>query len=539
MNSSARRIVSFLLVCAVLFMLTACSETGTETGTNIGTRPSKAEKQPFSVQNGDYATAIENAEIGSEFFFGVYEQDGNEYNGKEPIQWRVLDKNEKGILLLSEYILDYVRYEYDEGMSSWDVSYVREDCSLTWIQHIFDEDELKHIRWSNIRNSRNPEYGEEDDPDTIDKMFLLSYDEVIKYLPDDSSRIAEPTPAAKREWNHEVSRECDWWLRTSGETQKEALFVSGSGSIDLKGDYIRSDGIGQRFALWLMKDEQRDIFGAAELAYADIENAGPGSIVLYGNCDIDADSSTKEPIEWIVLSREDDKLLLLSRYVIEKMRFGTNEHWKTSEVREWLNEDFYNSVFDDAEKAKIQRMITSDETDDLVFLLSAEEARFLFASGSMRIAYPTEHLLANGFKDSYGIGEWWTRSVSTALNGKGVVIVESDGNVRSAGSNPLAPEEYTYTDTGVRPVLCINLATCQEEAMNMELFGVDSNTDLDNEKMPVSGGNNSGGGTKCLVCNGTGYVKYYYGSSDLQAILDGYDPYTVGKCTSCKGTGRG
>lgn len=53
----------------------------------------------------------------------------------------------------------------------------------------------------------------------------------------------------------------------------------------------------------------------------------------------------------------------------------------------------------------------------------------------------------------------------------------------------------------------------------------------------ASGSTGSLKGTKCAVCNGSGYVKYYYGDSDLQAYLDGYDPYTVGKCTSCKGKG--
>lgn len=56
------------------------------------------------------------------------------------------------------------------------------------------------------------------------------------------------------------------------------------------------------------------------------------------------------------------------------------------------------------------------------------------------------------------------------------------------------------------------------------------------EDCPIPGdvpSDNSNGSKKCSVCNGTGYVKYYYGDSDLQAYLDGYDPYTVGKCTSC------
>ncbi len=50
-----------------------------------------------------------------------------------------------------------------------------------------------------------------------------------------------------------------------------------------------------------------------------------------------------------------------------------------------------------------------------------------------------------------------------------------------------------------------------------------------------SGSNNTG---RCLMCNGSGYVKYYYGNSDLEAFLNGYDPYTVGKCTSCGGSGK-
>lgn len=45
-------------------------------------------------------------------------------------------------------------------------------------------------------------------------------------------------------------------------------------------------------------------------------------------------------------------------------------------------------------------------------------------------------------------------------------------------------------------------------------------------------------GEKCYVCNGTGVVRYNYGSSDLEAILSGHDPYTYGQCSSCGGTGR-
>ena len=45
-------------------------------------------------------------------------------------------------------------------------------------------------------------------------------------------------------------------------------------------------------------------------------------------------------------------------------------------------------------------------------------------------------------------------------------------------------------------------------------------------------------GQKCYWCNGTGSVRYNYGSSDLEAILSGHDPYTYGTCASCGGTGK-
>lgn len=42
---------------------------------------------------------------------------------------------------------------------------------------------------------------------------------------------------------------------------------------------------------------------------------------------------------------------------------------------------------------------------------------------------------------------------------------------------------------------------------------------------------------KCPNCNGSGIVKFYYGSSDLEAYLDGVDPYTWEECPMCHGTG--
>lgn len=54
-------------------------------------------------------------------------------------------------------------------------------------------------------------------------------------------------------------------------------------------------------------------------------------------------------------------------------------------------------------------------------------------------------------------------------------------------------------------------------------------------KRPAKSGTNSSG---CPMCNGTGHIKYYYGNSDLEAVLTGHDPYQTGVCPSCNGTGK-
>ena len=42
----------------------------------------------------------------------------------------------------------------------------------------------------------------------------------------------------------------------------------------------------------------------------------------------------------------------------------------------------------------------------------------------------------------------------------------------------------------------------------------------------------------CPWCNGTGGMKYNYGSSDLEAIFSGHAPSTYGTCGSCGGSGK-
>ena len=119
----------------------------------------------------------------------------------------------------------------------------------------------------------------------------------------------------------------------------------------------------------------------------------PGGKVRFGRYD------------WFVLDKKDNKKLILTEKVIEKRPYHNQEcdvTWETSDIRKYLNGDFYNS-FSESEKARIIKtnVITKDNpwygtsggnpTVDWIFLLSIEEVvKYFGDSGqlSTRYMYP-------------------------------------------------------------------------------------------------------------------------------------------------------
>lgn len=91
---------------------------------------------------------------------------------------------------------------------------------------------------------------------------------------------------------------------------------------------------------------------------------------LFGEKDVIYFGNYKgEPIAWQILDTRDHKVLLITKDPIEEMAYHTEYkaiEWENSNIRKWLNEEFYNS-FDEKEKQRMLKNTT--ETDD-IFLLS-------------------------------------------------------------------------------------------------------------------------------------------------------------------------
>ena len=189
----------------------------------------------------------------------------------------------------------------------------------------------------------------------------------------------------------------------------------------------------------------------------------PGDVVLFGAYEQDNDpDTTAEPIEWIVLDRDDEKgqLLLVTRYAVERQHYHTtnsNATWETSGLRVWLNDTFLQTAFTADEQELIAlspvtadqnssfRTTSGSDTTDRVFLLSMAEAES-YMTPEMRLCIPTAYVIVrNGYSDPQTGGCWWwlrtpghNRMHSAYVNwkgeisGKGYGVIANKGAVRPA-----------------------------------------------------------------------------------------------------------
>ena len=111
----------------------------------------------------------------------------------------------------------------------------------------------------------------------------------------------------------------------------------------------------------------------------------------------DSNGTVKEPIEWIVLDRTNDKALLLSKYVLDCKCYNNGSKdvtWETCDLKKWLNKDFYNNAFDISEQNKIMttnlknkeysynNTYGGSDTNDKIFCLSIDDTLKYFGTGT-------------------------------------------------------------------------------------------------------------------------------------------------------------
>ena len=109
---------------------------------------------------------------------------------------------------------------------------------------------------------------------------------------------------------------------------------------------------------------------SVNVAEADALDSAPvEETIIFGSYE---QGSGQAPIEWIVLDRQQDRVLLLSKYTLESKPFHEVEDWDVTwadcTLRSWLNGDFLAKAFSEEERALIRPDLLTGFLDSIPLL---------------------------------------------------------------------------------------------------------------------------------------------------------------------------
>ncbi len=402
-----------------------------------------------SVAYAEVPVQFRDTDVGDIVTFGRYEQDNITANGKEPIEWLVLAKEKEGLLLISRYGLDYRPYHGNPDDFNWETHPLNwEECDLrAWLnsdflEEAFSREEQAQIPTVTVSADANPYDWDHPDRDTRDRVFLLSISEAIEYFKSGKHGdwsgeslycIETPYTAAKQAaipgygYDDPDGYATAWLFRTTYGGECTTLAFRGtivSKGWSLEGEYVI------RPALWIEPNGSSPLTKVPrypeQVPIQELKNAEAGDYITFGSYEQDnVKKYGKEPIVWLVLKRDGDRILVISRLGLDCQCYKEDSGsplWEDSPLRSWLNKDFLYSAFTDEERAKIptvtvsaDRMADEDlglanSTDDKIFLLSVEEANEYFRSDEERRCIVTRYARAAGCHENYnGFCWWWLR----------------------------------------------------------------------------------------------------------------------------------
>ncbi len=195
--------------------------------------------------------------------FGAYEQDNDYTNGREAIEWIVLEKTKKSLLVISKYALDQVANNTGYTSFTWETCTLRKWLNEKFYSAAFNKTEQGLIKTVTLENLDNPQYNNTPGGnDTKDKVFLLSLfdmrnsdygfsDEYDTY--DENRRcgatayaIAQGVRTYKSDKIKTKDGEgaCAWWLRSPGFHSGLAANVSDYGYVNVFGGDVSSVNVG-------------------------------------------------------------------------------------------------------------------------------------------------------------------------------------------------------------------------------------------------------------------------------------------------------
>lgn len=233
-----------------------------------------------------------------------------------------------------------------------------------------------------------------------------------------------------------------------------------------------------------------------------------GSYVSFGTYPQTAYGDDATPIEWLVLNRNGNKALLLSRYGLDRQSYNESYEsvsWGECTLRTWLNDDFISRAFNDDEQAAIlaSNILNNDEllygdwetsggnnTQDKLFLLSYAQANAYLGvtheyKGNVRSCIaPTAYALLQGAvidnednsSNNKTNGYWLLRSPGCYQDSASIVC--NDGSL-GAG----------YVDLGIyciRPAMWVSIPVLNGDEANESTVSIPDRSNSQQQEVQTS-----------------------------------------------------
>lgn len=176
---------------------------------------------------------------------------------EKEIEWVVLEKSDTEATLLSKYCVlghhytEYFDFKLENGnMFYWENSDIRRFLNREFFGAFFNDIEKKIILDSEIKNNNNVRFKTSSGNATVDKVYILSTEEIDKYIVSFDYEDLDKKHNIKKlitkfngmkyvfSENYEYKDETAYWLRDMGEFDWTACCVDSKGNINDRGEYI-------------------------------------------------------------------------------------------------------------------------------------------------------------------------------------------------------------------------------------------------------------------------------------------------------------
>ncbi len=230
------------MVVFVVYVVTPMGTSDVSHVDSLGEQSFEAESsiEPPPPSVAEVKEYMSDADVGDVVTFGKYEQNGVSDDGKEPIEWVVLDEDEESLLLISRYCLDCKPYNETRTDVDWNDSTLRAWLNGDFYNNAFSSKEKEGI----VVYDEMAQVDGVSEAYTIsisDKVTILSASLAKDYYEYDSWRACAATEYAKANGARVENDYTWWWLRSFEKSSDKSYYVYFNGSI--RGEFTVDYGI--------------------------------------------------------------------------------------------------------------------------------------------------------------------------------------------------------------------------------------------------------------------------------------------------------